>query len=148
MNVFELLKQDHQKVSGIFQQLEPAADEATRRQLFTQLKQELDLHAHVEETLLYPVLKEAAETRDITLEAYDEHKEVKELLAQLEQTPPGDERFTDLVTELRDNVEHHVDEEENEMFTKAREVLSPQQIEEIGDRINAAKQQHKQAASG
>lgn len=141
MNVFDILKQDHQKVAGIFQQLEPAADDATRQQLFRQLKQELDLHAQVEETILYPALKEASQTREITVEAYEEHAEVKELLARIEQTPPGESKWTDLVAELRHNVEHHVDEEESEMFGAAPGVLSGAQIEDITRRVQEAKRQ-------
>ncbi|HEX8473022.1 MAG TPA: hemerythrin domain-containing protein [Pyrinomonadaceae bacterium] len=148
MDFFELLKQDHQKVSGIFEQIE-AAGNATRmrQQLFTQLKQELDLHANIEESILYPMLKQAAETRDITTEAYEEHQEVKDLLAELEGTPIEDDEWESLLAELKDNVEHHVDEEENEMFTKAREVLSDDQISDISERMQAAKQQAPKSAS-
>ncbi|HLL71452.1 MAG TPA: hemerythrin domain-containing protein [Pyrinomonadaceae bacterium] len=148
MDAFEMLKNDHAKVSSIFDQLEPATDATTRQQLFTQLKQELDIHAHIEETVLYPALKQAAETRDITEEAYEEHQEVKDLLAELQTTPPDSEEWGDMILELRENVEHHVEEEEGEMFTKARQVLSEQQINEIGARMAAEKQQQQKAAAG
>ena len=149
MDVFELLKQDHRKVSGIFQQIEAAGagDAAERTQLFAQLKQELDLHAHVEEAFLYPVLKESAETRSIALEAYEEHQEVKDLLAEIEQTSVDDEEWNALVMELKDSVEHHVEEEEGEMFAQARDVLTQEQIDEIGQRIEAAKQQKSASAA-
>jgi len=148
MDAFEMLKNDHAKVSSIFDRLEPATDATTRQQLFTQLKQELDIHAHIEETVLYPALKQAAETRDITEEAYEEHQEVKDLLAELQATPPDSEEWGDMILELRENVEHHVEEEEGEMFKKAREVLSEQQINEIGARMAAEKQQQQKAAAG
>ena len=147
MDAFEMLKNDHAKVSSIFDQLEPATDAATRQQLFTQLKQELDIHAHIEEMVLYPALKQAAETRDITEEAYEEHQEVKDLLAELQATPPDSEEWGDMLLELRENVEHHVEEEEGEMFKKARAVLSEQQINEIGARMAAEKQQQQKAAT-
>jgi hemerythrin-like domain-containing protein len=147
MDAFEMLKNDHAKVSSIFAQLEPATDAATRQKLFTQLKQELDIHAHIEETILYPALKTAAETSDITEEAYEEHQEVKDLLAELEATPADDEDWNDLLLELKDNVEHHVEEEEGEMFPKARTVLSEQQLNEIGAQMAAAKQQQQKAAA-
>jgi hemerythrin-like domain-containing protein len=147
MDAFELLKNDHAKVSSLFDRIEPATDAPTRQQLFTQLKQELDVHAHIEETILYPALKAAAETRDITEEAYEEHQEVKDLLAELEATPPDSEEWSDMIMELRENVEHHVEEEEGEMFTKAREVLSEQQLNEIGARMSAEKQQRQKAAT-
>ena len=147
MDAFELLKNDHAKVSSIFDKLEPATDATTRQQLFAQLKQELDIHAHIEETILYPALKQAAETRDLTEEAYEEHQEVKDLLAELQTTPADSEEWGDMILELRENVEHHVEEEEGEMFKKAREVLSEQQINEIGARMAAEKQQQQKAAS-
>lgn len=145
MDAFEMLKNDHAKVSSIFEKLEPATDATTRRQLFAQLKQELDVHAHIEETILYPALKQAAETREITEEAYEEHQEVKDLLAELETTPADDEEWSDLLLELKENVEHHVEEEENEMFTKARTVLDGQQINDLGARMATEKQQKQKA---
>ncbi len=149
MNVFDLLKQDHQKVSNIFEQLESSDGIASsqRQALFTQLKQELEIHAHVEETILYPVLKQVSETREITVEAYEEHQEVKDLLAELEAMPIDDEEWNDTLLELKSNVEHHVDEEENEMFERARTVLSPGQIDDIGNRIEEAKRQQKAASA-
>ena len=147
MDAFELLKNDHAKVSALFDQIEPATDPTTRQQLFAQLKQELDIHAHIEETILYPALKEAAETRDITEEAYEEHQEVKDLLAELEATPADSEEWNDLILELRENVEHHVEEEEGEMFPQARNVLGEQQINEIGARLAAEKQQQQKATA-
>jgi hemerythrin-like domain-containing protein len=147
MDAFELLKNDHAKVSALFEQLEPATDTTTRQQLFAQLKQELDIHTHIEETILYPALKTASETREITEEAYEEHQEVKDLLAEIEATPADSEEWSDLIIELRENVEHHVEEEENEMFPHARTVLGEQQITEISARMAAEKQQKQKAAT-
>ncbi|MDQ1591375.1 MAG: hypothetical protein QOG71_2002 [Pyrinomonadaceae bacterium] len=147
MDAFELLKNDHAKVASLFDQLEPATDATTRQQLFAQLKQELDVHAHIEETILYPALKQAAETREITEEAYEEHQEVKDLLAELSAMPADSEEWDDLIVELRENVEHHVEEEEGEMFTHARTVLSEQQLNDISARMSAEKQQKQKAAA-
>jgi hypothetical protein len=148
MDAFELLKKDHEKVSGIFEKLEPTTERATktREELFTQLKQELDVHARIEETIFYPAILEAAETRDITLEAFEEHKVVKQLLAELEATPKNEEEWTAKLKVLKENVEHHVEEEEGEMFKNARKVLSREQVEELGTRMEAAKKQQKAAA--
>jgi hemerythrin superfamily protein len=144
MDVFTLLKQDHQQVSALMEQVEATDAPAQRQQLFNQIKQALDVHAHIEETIFYPVLKQAAETREITLEAYDEHQDIKDLLTQLAGMPPDDEEWTDTFDELKQTIEHHVDEEENEMFVKARDVLSPQQIEDLGTRMQQEKQQQLQ----
>ena len=147
MDAFELLKADHEKVSGIFEKLDATTERGvkTREELFTQLKQELDVHAKIEETILYPVLKEASETEEITLEAYEEHNVIKQLLADLEELPKEDETWGAKLTVLKENVEHHVEEEEGEMFKSARKVLSQEQIEQIGARMEAAKQEQKKA---
>ena len=147
MDAFELLKKDHEKVSGIFEKLDSTTERGvkTREELFTQLKQELDVHARIEEEILYPVLKEAKETEDLTLEAYEEHNVVKQLLAELEALPKDDETWGAKLTVLKENVEHHVEEEEGELFDGAREVLSREQIEELGTRLEEAKLQQKKA---
>jgi iron-sulfur cluster repair protein YtfE (RIC family) len=148
MNAFELLKQDHEKVSGIFEKLEPTTERGvkTRTELFAQLKQELEIHTRVEEEIFYPAIKNAKETRDITLEAYEEHHVVKQLLNELEELPVDDETWGAKLKVLQENVEHHVEEEEDEMFKSAREVLSKDEIEELGTRMEAAKQEQKRAA--
>jgi hemerythrin-like domain-containing protein len=145
MNAFELLKQDHKKVSGNFEKLEPTTERGvkTREELFAQLKQELDIHARIEEEIFYPAIKNAEETHDITLEAYEEHNVVKQLLSELEELPVDDETWGAKLKVLKENVEHHVEEEENEMFPSAREVLSNDQIEALGTRMEASKQEQK-----
>jgi hypothetical protein len=147
MDAFELLKKDHEKVSGIFEKLDSTTERGvkTREELFTQLKQELDVHARIEEEIFYPVLKEAQETEDLTLEAYEEHNVVKQLLAELEALPKDDETWGAKLTVLKENVEHHVEEEEGELFDGAREVLSREQIEALGTRMEEAKLQQKKA---
>lgn len=148
MNIFELLKQDHEKVAGLFEQLEPTTERAekTRQELFARLKSELDLHAYLEETILYPVLKEVEETREIALEGVEEHRVVKRLLAELDSMPVTSEQWTAKLTVLQENVEHHVEEEEGEMFKKARAALSSEQIEDLTTRLESEKKKQKAAA--
>jgi iron-sulfur cluster repair protein YtfE (RIC family) len=147
MDAFELLKKDHEKVSGILEKLDATTERGvkTRDELFTQLKQELDIHARIEEEILYPVLKQAKETEEITLEAYEEHAVVKQLLAELEELSRDDETWGAKLTVLKENVEHHVEEEEGEMFKDAKKVLSSEQIERLGEQMEAAKQEQKKA---
>ena len=141
MNAIELLKNDHDKVESIFEKLEPTTERAvkTREELFAKLKLELDLHAHIEETIFYPVLKQEAETRKITLEGYEEHHVVKMLLGELEAMPVGSEQWTAKLKVLQENVEHHVEEEETDMFKSAREVLEKSQLVELGAQMAAEK---------
>lgn len=153
MNAFQLLKEDHQKVSGIFQQLEPTTERAekTRTELFARLKEELDIHAHVEETIFYPAIKQEAETREIVLEGFEEHHVVKMLLKELAELPVDTEQWTAKLKVLQENVEHHVEEEEGEMFQKARQVLSEDDINQLGAQMeeekNRLKEQTKSAGA-
>ena len=141
MNAFQLLKEDHKKVSGIFQQLEPTTERAlkTREELFTKLKQELDIHTQIEETIFYPAIKDAHETREITLEGFEEHHVVKMLLGELEAMPVDTEEWAAKLKVLQENVEHHVEEEEEEMFQKARQVLSEEEINTLGAQMEEMK---------
>ena len=145
MDAITLLKADHEKVSGIFEKLEETTERAekTREELFAQLKQELDLHAHIEETIFYPVLKKAEETREITMEGIQEHHVVKVLLRELDAMEVGSETWTAKLKVLKENVEHHVEEEEGDMFKSAREVLSSEQLDELGALMEQEKLQQK-----
>jgi hypothetical protein len=146
MNAFQLLKEDHQKVSGIFQQLEPTTERAekTRTELFAKLKEELDIHARIEETIFYPAIKQAAETREIVLEGFEEHHVIKMLLKELDAMPVDTEEWAAKLKVLQENVEHHVEEEEGEMFQKARQVIDEDEIDELGARMEELKKQLKQ----
>ena len=149
MNAFTLLKADHKKVAGLLEKIDETTERAvkTREELFTQLKTELDIHARIEETIFYPVLEEADATHDITLEAFEEHKVVKTLLGELESLGKDQEEWTAKFTVLKENIEHHVEEEEGEMFTKARKVLSEEEAADLGTRMEAAKGEQKAAAA-
>jgi hypothetical protein len=146
MNAFQLLKEDHQKVSGIFQHLEPTTERAekTRTELFAKLKEELDIHARIEESIFYPAIKSAAETREIVMEGFEEHHVVKMLLKELESMPVDTEQWTAKLKVLQENVEHHVEEEEGEMFQSARQVLSEDEINQLGAQMEELKQQLKE----
>ena len=150
MNAFKLLKEDHKKVAGILEKIDATTERGvkTREELFTQLKNELDIHAEIEETIFYPALEKHEKTRDITLEGIEEHRIVKELLAELDALSKDDEIWTAKMTVLKENVEHHVEEEEGEMFPKARKALTDEEIESLGTRMEAAKKKQKAAISG
>ena len=138
MDAFELLKADHEKVNGLFDELEAATGKA-KLSVFNQIKTELELHTHLEETIFYPALEKPEETHDLTLEAYEEHKVVKTLLAKLSRARTADDEWQAQAKVLRENVEHHVDEEENELFDKADEALSDEELEALGQRMEAEK---------
>jgi hemerythrin-like domain-containing protein len=138
MDAFELLKADHKKVAALFDRLE-AASGKEKLGVFNQIKTELELHTHIEETIFYPALEKPAETHDLTLEAYEEHDVVKSLLTEMSGARAADDEWQAKAKVLRESVEHHVDEEENELFDKADDVLSDEEIESLGQQMEAEK---------
>lgn len=146
MDAFNLLKTDHRKVAELFDQLESANGKA-KLQVFAQIKTELELHTHIEETIFYPALEDPKQTHELVLEAYEEHDVVKKLLAQLSKAKSADEEWEAQAKVLRENVEHHVEEEENELFKKTRAALSQEKIETLGEQMENEKQR-KQGMRG
>ena len=118
MDAFNLLKADHEKVAKLFERLERASGK-TKLNVFKQIKTELELHTHIEEKIFYPALEKPSETHDLTLEAYEEHNQVKKLLRELGRARTANDEWQAKAKVLQENVEHHVEEEENELFPKA-----------------------------
>lgn len=146
MDAFNLLKQDHRKVEELFAQLESSRGQAKLR-VFEQIKMELDLHAHIEETVFYPALEEPKQTHEIVLEAYEEHDVVKKLLRELGRAKTANEEWEAKAKVLQENVEHHVEEEEGELFKKASAALSREEIEELGEQLAAEKNRKQRSAA-
>src|SRR5215216_6658749 len=138
MDPFELLKTDHRKVEQLFTELESASGKG-KLQVFEQIKTELELHTHIEEKIFYPALEEPEETHDLTLEAYEEHAVVKKLLSELSRARTANEEWEAQAKVLRENVEHHVEEEENELFPKAGSALGEEEIADLGNRMQEEK---------
>lgn len=138
---FKLLKEDHKKVAKLFKELEGAGDRAvkTKEHLFEQLKSELELHTQIEEEYMYPLLEEADETKDMTLEAYEEHDIVKNLITEMEDEEVGSDVWEAKLKVMKENVEHHVSEEEEELFPEAEDVLSEEQVAQLAQSIIDAK---------
>ena len=137
MNAFELLKKDHREAESLIAELEGAGDEnhPNSRQTFQQLKAALSLHMKIEESIVYTALEEFEETADLIPDAFEEHEEVKEQLADMEELEPSSAEFQDILAEMKDGIEHHLEEEEDELFPKAEEVLGKARVEEIGRQI-------------
>ena len=147
MDALTLLKDDHDKVKGMLSKLEDTTEraEVTRTEGLAKLKQELTIHEAMEEEILYPALIEFAKTKDITLEAFEEHHVVDMIMAELEQTPVEDETWAAKLTVMKENLEHHIEEEEDDMFKKARQVMDETQLEELGERMSARKAELQQS---
>ena len=146
MDAFNLLKADHRKVEKLFSQLESASGQAKMR-VFEQIKTELELHTHIEESIFYPALEKPKQTHDLTLEAYEEHNVVKKLLRELSRAKTPKEEWEAKAKVLQENVEHHVEEEENELFVKAEAALSEEQIEALGEKMEAEKERKQRGAT-
>jgi hemerythrin superfamily protein len=146
MDALEVLRRDHQKVKGLFQKAQGATDADQRKQIFDQIDTELEIHAHIEETVFYPAVEQHEELKEMVEEALDEHEEVKMLLEEMEDLSEDGAEFDSKLKELMDNVEHHVQEEEGEMFPKVLQVMDKSMLEELGKELESAKGKQSGAA--
>ena len=139
-----LLKADHAAVKKLFAQEEKSAkhDGQNKQDTFNQIKAALTVHATVEEEIFYPAVKKARSenVKDEVREAYEEHKQIKTLLAEISGITPADETWDMKVKVLKEDVEHHVKEEEGEMFPDARKFLGEGKLVELGAQLEARKQ--------
>ncbi len=119
-DAIQLLRADHRKVQGLFDQFEKARGEDRKAELAQEICAELKVHAQIEEEIFYPAAREALEQEDLIDEATVEHASAKDLIAQIEQSGPGDDLFDAKVTVLGEYIKHHVKEEQNEMFPKLK----------------------------
>ena len=146
MDAFSLLKADHRKVEDLFSQLESASGQAKVR-VFEQIKMELELHTHIEETIFYPALEKPKQTHELTMEAYEEHNVVKTLLQEMSRARTPNEEWEAKAKVLQENVEHHVEEEEGELFVKAEAALSEEDLETLGEQMESEKERKQRTAS-
>lgn len=114
-----LLIEDHERVRQLFEQFE-GADRPGKRALAHQICQELKIHAQIEEEIFYPAARQALDDEDLVDEAVEEHAEAKQLIARIEAAGADEAEVETTVLELREAIEHHVDEEEGEMFPQVR----------------------------
>jgi len=148
MDALELLKQDHQKVKELFERCQKTEDKKQQRQIFKEIKSELDTHARIEESIFYPAMQEHEELKDMVLESLEEHKQMKTVLREMSRLSPTSERFKPKLKVLKDNVEHHaIEEEEGQFFPKVRKVVDRAALEELAAEIQAAKNKRLRKAS-
>jgi hemerythrin-like domain-containing protein len=146
MDLFQLIRQDHLKAKRLFERLaETSGGTQSRPRLFAELKHELELHAEVEEKYFYPALRSHDEAKDLIEEALAEHGDVKAALQSLDQADKESGNWTDQLEELQEDIEHHVEEEETEIFPLAQKLLDPAQLATIAGEIEKAKAGQKAA---
>jgi hemerythrin superfamily protein len=132
-----LLKADHKAVDELFEQYESARSSTKKKALVAQICMELTVHAQIEEEIFYPQVKEALKDKELIPEATVEHATLKDLIAQLENDEPGDEMYDAKVQVLAEYVKHHVKEEQNEIFPKAK--ASKLDMKALGEQLQQRK---------
>jgi len=139
------LTADHREVKRLFREFEGKGDRAVKAKatLYEEIAEALTTHTALEEEVFYPGVRSVAE--EMVAESLEEHQQVKTLLADLAGLEPSDERFDAKMTVLIENVEHHAEEEEKEMFPRVKRALSATQLRSLGTQM-ADWQSQKRAA--
>ena len=142
MNAIELLKDDHDKVSSLFEKVK-ADEDGDHKDTFEQIRAELEVHTHIEETIFYPKMKEEGdeELKDIILEGIEEHHQAKMFLRELSGLVEDSEKFKPKLKVLMEDIEHHVQEEEGKMFPMIEEQFDEYTLQELGSEMEKAKKE-------
>ena len=145
-NAIDLLKTDHDKVESLFERVK-ANEDGNNAATFKKIKEELDVHAHIEEMIFYPHLLEKGdkELKKIVREGLEEHGQVKDLLFELAELSGDSPTFKAKITVLMENVEHHVEEEENEMFSMVEDQIPEETLRRLGALMEAEKAKVKKS---
>jgi hemerythrin-like domain-containing protein len=143
MDAIRLLKDDHDAVKKLLDELEKTTERGvkTREELFARIKSELTVHEIIEEEIFYPALKQHPRAKDIVLEGYEEHNVVDTLMGELASLPVDDETWGPKAKVMKENVEHHIEEEESEMFKQARQVFERSELEDLGTAMEERKRE-------
>lgn len=148
MNAIELLKADHVRVKDILAQLSESTDRAIKKRtdLVAKLEMEITIHTKLEEEILYPAYKEAGgkDQEEMYYEAKEEHRTVDSLvLPDLKATDPSTPEFAGRAKVVKELLEHHIEEEETEMFPDAKKLLGKAKLDELGAEMEAMKAEYK-----
>lgn len=150
MDIFSMLKRDHDLVLGLIKKLEKTDESAVtkRENIFAKIKEELTVHAKSEENAVYAQLQDRELTRDFALEGTEEHEIVDRLIAKLDSISASEDRWMALVTVLKEMLEHHIDEEESDMFKKMKKEFDKDELLQMARMMKSEKQQHKRSFAG
>jgi hemerythrin-like domain-containing protein len=142
MDVIKLLKEDHRKVKKMLEELEETS-ESKREELFAQVQHEVKLHELVEEQIVYPAFRQQSKLKDIVLEGYEEHHVVDLIMDEIAGEPVTDETWAAKVKVMQENLEHHIEEEEEKMFPQARKLFEDEDLEKLGEQVEQRKRQEQ-----
>lgn len=142
MSIYDELKTDHEKAKALLSELAESSPRASKakEKLFEELKAAMTAHSRAEEKIFYDAIKTAKEAKDDALEGYEEHHVVDVLFREISRLSPGDERWKAKMTVLKENIEHHIKEEEGDIFAKARTILSDEEAEDLGEKFAAERE--------
>lgn len=136
-DAIQLLESDHRRFEALLKQGEDTTEAARkgRTELLEALTVQLNAHELMEERVLYPTLQSHAEARDIVLEGYEEHHVADLIVKELQLVATDDERWGAKFKVLKENIEHHIQEEEGEMFRLARGIFSKEELMDLARRM-------------
>jgi len=143
MDILDLIRKDHRQIANLFSELERTGNTQKLYGYFNQLYEEISLHTEVEEKIFYPVISNYQNTERLLDEAQKEHNEIKQMLEDIESFSPISEEFKQKLSELKQAIKHHVQEEENEVFTQVQEWMSKAEREQLGNEFEAVKSQQQ-----
>lgn len=146
LDALDRLQLDHLKVEMLFAQARTMRAQKRREILFKKISKELHMHMNAEESVLYPMFEKDESFKMIVLEAYEEHKQVKKLLREIEGLTAGSAKFDAKFNLLLENIEHHVQEEEETFFPKIRRRLDRDALINLATKIRDAKREEQAAA--
>ena len=146
MNAIKMLKQQHREVEKLFKQFESAKSAGPRQRTFEEIADALAVHATIEEKHFYPAVKKA-QTEDILLESVEEHLEIKRVIADLLEMDADEDEFEAKMKVLQENVEHHVEEEENELFPRVQSTMDDE-LDDLGTQLAARKRELQSSTTG
>lgn len=141
-----LMKRDHATVNGLFRDFKAAKGLDEKFSIFQSIRTELDIHAQCEEEVVYPAFMKIPELKDLVKEGIQEHRMVKQLLAEIGRMDASDRSFVQKVKTLEDNVQHHVQEEENEIFPLVNKHMFGKELDELGRKFDERKAQLQKKA--
>jgi hypothetical protein len=136
MDGIKLLEQQHREVEDLFEQFEKAEQPEQKRTIFVKIADNLAAHATIEEKIFYPAAY-VGELQDLLKEAVEEHLAAKRVIADLLELEPTDETYDAKVKVLQEQIEHHVEEEEGQMFKKVRKNFAKEELEMLGLQMEA-----------
>ena len=144
MDALALLKKDHVLVKDLLRKMDEEEDTDQLKSMFEQLVDELGIHERIEEEIFYPALQKLPKAREDVMESFEEHHLVDEIVTEMD-VETNDEKWKAKFTVMKENIEHHIEDEEEKLFPKAEELLGEKKLGELGAQMADLKEAEQQA---